>query len=240
MTYYSGMLAAVPTANKDAYLAHAKDSWPIFQELGATRMVEGWGVDVQKGKVTDLLDAVKAKDDETVVYSWVEWPDKETSDKAWEAMMSGEVGQDMPEMPFDGSRMIFGGFEPVYEQGTLDGANYIQGFAAAAPEKNKQAYIDMADAAWPSFRDKGCLGNFENWGTDVPRGKQTDFYRATKAEDGEAIVFSWNTWPDRATCDRAAEQMMAEMEGQDMPEMPFDGMRMAWGGFEKIFDSNDV
>ncbi|WBU53227.1 DUF1428 domain-containing protein [Paracoccus sp. SCSIO 75233] len=240
MTYYTGLIAAVPTANKDAYLEHAKGSWPIFKSLGAVRMIEGWGVDVQKGKVTDLIDAVQAKDDETVVYSWIEWPDKATSDSAWGQMMSGEAGQDMPEMPFDGSRMIFGGFEPVYEKGSPDGAGYIQGFLLAAPEAKKDAYLKMADDAWSMFLEGGCLGTSENWGVDVPRGEKTDMYRATKAEDGEVVLFSWTLWPDRAACDKAAAQMMADTEGQEMPEMPFDGMRMMWGGFEKIMDSNEL
>ena len=58
-----------------------------------------------------------------------------------------------------------------------------------------------------------------------------------RAEPGETPVFSWTAWPDRATCDAAGQKMQAAMEGQDMPEMPFDGMRMVWGGFEPIFDT---
>lgn len=237
MTYFSGFVAAVPTANKQKYLDHVKAVWPLLQRYGATRMTDAWGADVPKGKVTDYQGAVQAKDDETVVFSWIEWPDRATAEKGWETMRADPAMQDLPQMPFDGSRMIFGDFEPVFEAGQHSGAGYYQGFILAVPEANKQAYAKMAADAWEMFKGYGCLGIAENWGVDVPHGKQTDFYRATKAEPGETPVFSWTAWPDRATCDAAGQKMQAEMEGMDMPEMPFDGMRMVWAGFAPISDT---
>ena len=115
--------------------------------------------------------------------------------------------------------------------------SYVDGFVIAVPTVNKQALIDHAGLFDPIFLEYGATRVLECWGDDVPHGKQTDFYRATKAEPGEAALFSWTAWPDRATCDAAGQKMMAEMEGQPMPEMPFDGMRMVWGGFEPIFDT---
>ncbi|MGB3387676.1 MAG: DUF1428 domain-containing protein [Pseudaminobacter sp.] len=238
MTYYTGSIAAVPTANKQKYIEHVNSAWPLFRNYGATRMVESWGVDVQRGKVNDLYGAVDAREDETVVYSWIEWPDKTTADTAWQKMQNDPAMKDMPKMPFDGSRMIFGGFEPVFVEGTDRDIGYVQGFALAVPGKNKAAYVKLAGEAWKdAFKPNGCLGIVEAWGVDVPHGKQTDFYRATKAEDGEVPIFSWTAWADKATCDAAAKAMEAGMEGQEFPEMPFDGMRMMWGGFEPIFDS---
>ena len=237
MTYYTGSLAAVPTANRQRYIEHATGAWPLFRSHGATRMVETWGVDVPKGKVTDFHGAVNAKDDETVVFSWIAWPDKATADASWKRMQSDPSMQKLPEMPFDGSRMIFGGFSPVFEQGTHTGAGYYQGFTLAVPEENKAAYAEMAEQGWQMFRKGGALGMIETWGEDVLHGKQTDFHRATKAEDGEVPVFSWSAWPDRATCDTAAKAMEAEMVDFDPSQMPFDGMRMMWAGFEPIFDS---
>ena len=239
MTYYTGAIMAVPTANRQKYLDHCNEAWPIMKSHGATRMIETWGVDIPKGKVTDFYGAVNAKDDESIVFSWIIWPDKATSDTAWEKMMSDPDMASMSEMPFDGSRMIYGGFEPVYERGTLADAGYYQGFILAVPEKNRQAYADMADEGWQMFEKLGATGMTENWGDYVPHGKQTDFYRATKAEDGEMPLFSWVTWPDRATCDAAAKQMEADMADYDMSQMPFDGMRMTWGGFEPLFDSKE-
>ena len=237
MTYYTGAIAAVPVANKSDYIAHLKAAWPLFRKYGAARMVETWGVDVPRGKVNDLWGAVAAKEDEAVVFSWIEWPDQATADAAWQQMQDDPAGKAM-QMPFDGSRMIFGGFAPAFVGGTDRGAGYFQGFALAVPEKNRDAYVAMAREAWETgFQPHGCLGIVEAWGVDVPHGKRTDFYRASKAEAGETPIFSWTAWPDRATCDAAGKAMEADMEGQDFPEMPFDGMRMMWGGFAPIFDS---
>ncbi|MDP0927153.1 DUF1428 domain-containing protein [Paracoccus onubensis] len=237
MTYFTGAVAAVPTANKDKYAAHVAAAWKLFKSYGATRMVETWGVDVPRGKVTDFYGAVNAGEDETVAFSWIEWPDKATADASWQRMQDDPAMKDLPEMPLDGSRMIFGGFAPIYEAGTRDGAGYYQGFLLAVPEKNKASYTEMADEGWKIFEKGGATGMIENWGEDVPHGKVTDFYRAAKAEKGEVPVFSWTAWPDRATCDAASKAMEAEMGDMDMSDMPFDGMRMMWAGFEPLFDS---
>ncbi len=239
MTYITGSIAAVPKANRQKYIDHVRAVWDVFQSKGALRMVEAWGVDIQKGKVTDFFGAVDAREDEVIVFSWIEWPDKDTANAVWQTGPDDPAMQSVPEMPFDGNRMIFGGFAPIFSAGTDRGAGYIQGFALAVPEGNKDAYITMAREAWDAaFAPKGALGITETWGADVPRGEKTDFYRAAKAEPGEVPVFSWNAWPDRETCDAAARAMEAETEGQDFPDMPFDGMRMIWGGFEPIFDSD--
>ena len=96
----------------------------MFIELGAARVVECWGDDVQDGKVTDFLKTVRAEADETVVFSWIEWPDKETRDAAFAKMTEWMKNPEKADprmdpktnpMPFDGKRMIFGGFEPIVE-----------------------------------------------------------------------------------------------------------------------------
>ena len=117
MNYVQGFVAAVPAANKEAYRKHAAESAPLFKEYGATRVVEAWGDDVPDGKVTHFKGAVKATKDENVVYSWVEWPSKETRDKAWPKIMEDErMKPDHANMPFDGKRMIYGGFAPILDQ----------------------------------------------------------------------------------------------------------------------------
>ena len=124
MSYIDGFVIAVPTANKEKFIAHAKLGDSVFLELGATRILECWGDDVSAGKLTDFRKAVLAKDDETVVFSWIEWPDKATRDAAFAKMtewMRDPAKADPrmhPEknpMPFDGKRLIFGGFVPVVE-----------------------------------------------------------------------------------------------------------------------------
>ncbi|MDB5663778.1 DUF1428 domain-containing protein [Cypionkella sp.] len=115
--------------------------------------------------------------------------------------------------------------------------SYIQGFLVAVPKANKQAYIESAKAASPIFKEYGAVRMVETWSEDIADGKVTDFKRAVKAEPDEAIVFSWIEWPDKQTCDAAGEKMETDARWSEMPEMPFDGKRMIWGGFEPIFDT---
>ena len=117
--------------------------------------------------------------------------------------------------------------------------SYIQGFLVPVPRSNKQAYRDLAAKAWPIFQDYGAIRIMENWSDSVPDGKVTDFKLAVKAKEDEAVVFSWIEWPDQATCDAAAEKMQTDVRWKEMGDMPFDGMRMMWAGFEPIFDSTE-
>lgn len=118
--YIDGFVMAVPTANKEKFIAHAKHSDSIFIDFGATRVLECWGDDVSEGETTDFRKAVKATDDETVVFSWIEWPDKETRDAGMAKMMADDfdderMNMEKNPMPFDGKRLIYGGFAPVFE-----------------------------------------------------------------------------------------------------------------------------
>jgi uncharacterized protein YbaA (DUF1428 family) len=120
MSYIDGFVAAVPTADKEKYTVYARSFGSYFLEQGALRMMECWGDDVPAGKQTDFRRAVQAKDDETVVLSWIEWPDKAVRDSAMARMteaMKTDARFDPVKnpMPFDGQRMIFGGFVPVLE-----------------------------------------------------------------------------------------------------------------------------
>jgi uncharacterized protein YbaA (DUF1428 family) len=114
MAYIDGFVIAVPEANKAAYIKVSLAFSKIFKELGATRVVECWGNDVPVGKVTDFRGAVKAEEGEVVVFSWVEYPSKEIRDAANAKMESDERMKGM-ELPFDGKRMIFGGFAPIVD-----------------------------------------------------------------------------------------------------------------------------
>ncbi|MBC6437442.1 MAG: DUF1428 domain-containing protein [Rhodobacteraceae bacterium] len=117
--------------------------------------------------------------------------------------------------------------------------SYVQGFLLAVPESNKEAYRKMATDTWPVFEKLGCLEAHENWGDVVEPGQVTSFPQAVKLEDGEAVVFSWMIWPDKATHDAAWEQIMTEpkLKAEMGTSMPFDGMRMMWGGFVPLFNA---
>jgi uncharacterized protein YbaA (DUF1428 family) len=114
MSYIDGCVIAVPTAKKEEYIAHARVMDALFKEFGALSCVETWGNDIPDGKVTDFKRAVQATADETVVLSWITWPDKATRDAAWAKGMEDERMKNVT-MPFDGKRMIFGGFDVVLE-----------------------------------------------------------------------------------------------------------------------------
>ncbi|KCZ64942.1 MAG: DUF1428 domain-containing protein [Hyphomonas sp.] len=114
MTFVDGFLAAVPVANKAAYLEQAKMMSGMMKELGALSVMECWGVDVPEGKKTSMHLAVAREEGEGIVLSFVTWPSKEVRDAAWAKMEADERMQGMS-MPFDGSRLIHGGFEAMLE-----------------------------------------------------------------------------------------------------------------------------
>ena len=119
MNYIDGFdtVIAVPTSDKAKFVDHARRMDAIFIELGALRVVECWGSDVPDGKRTDFKRAVQASADETVAFSWIEWPDKATRDAAMAKLRSDPRMMAEP-MPFDGKRMIFGGFETIIDTAT--------------------------------------------------------------------------------------------------------------------------
>lgn len=116
MSYVDGFLLAVPTAKRDAYRKIAENAAKVFKEYGATSVVECWGDDVPDGEVTSFPLAVKREADETVVFSWVAWPSKAARDAGNKQVMADPRMQPDPSsMPFDGKRMVFGGFEVIVE-----------------------------------------------------------------------------------------------------------------------------
>ena len=110
------MAAAVPTANREAYRKHVEQAAAAFKEHGALKVVECWGDDVPDGKLTSFPMAVRKKDDETVVFSWIVWPSKRARDEGMKKVMADPRCQpDVNPMPFDGKRLIFGGFDILFE-----------------------------------------------------------------------------------------------------------------------------
>ena len=239
MTYVEGFVVAVPTANKEAYRKHAADAAPLFKEFGVARMVEAWGDDVPDGKINDFKGAVQAKEDETVVFSWFEYPDKATRDAANDKMMSDPRMAAMGgEMPFDGKRMIIGGFDSIVDDAAGGTMGYADGYVLPVPDGNKDAYRALAEKASQVFRDHGATRVVEAWGDDVPDGKVTDFARAAHKQDGETVVFSWVEWPDKETRVAGWEKVMADDRMQpDGSDVPFDGKRMIYGGFAPIVEA---
>jgi uncharacterized protein YbaA (DUF1428 family) len=237
MTYFEGFIVPVPEGNRSAYEKHANDFAPFVQDVGVRRMVEAWESDVPEGKLTDFRKAVDAKPEEKIVFSFFEYPSRAERDAANEKFMSdprmAEMGKDMP---FDGKRMIMGGFDAIVEEGSA-GGGYTDGFVVPVPEGKTEDYRALAAKMAKVFRQHGASRVIEAVSDDVNHGEVTDFYRAVKAEDGEKVVFSFIEWPDKATRDEAWGKIMADESLRPEGEMPFDGKRMFWGGFDKILDT---
>jgi len=118
MRYVDGFVIAVPTANREKFIAHARQGDALFIEFGALRVVECWGDEVPHGQQTDFHRAVQAGEDETVVFSWIEWPDKATRDAGMKKMMEDpRMDPANNPMPFDGKRLVYGGFVPIVALG---------------------------------------------------------------------------------------------------------------------------
>ncbi|RYY28363.1 MAG: DUF1428 domain-containing protein [Sphingomonadales bacterium] len=238
MTYVEGFLTPVPTANKDAYIKHATSAVPMFQKFGATRFIESWGDDVPDGKLNDLKKAVNLEEGETVLFSWIEYPDKAARDDANEKMMAdpamAEMGKDMP---FDAKRMIYSGFESIVDTGAGAAPGYVDGYVIPVPADKKEDYRAHAEKISGMFQEFGALRVVECWGDDTPDGKITDYNRATHKKADEKVVYSWVEWPDKATRDAGWGKLMEDERMQNQPEPVFDGKRMMWGGFKPILDT---
>jgi uncharacterized protein YbaA (DUF1428 family) len=236
MSYIDGFVAAVPRGNKEAYRNHAAGSVSMFKEFGATRQVESWGDDIPDGKVTDFKGAVKATPDEVVVFSWLEYPDKATRDKANKKIMSDPKMKELgAQMPFDGKRMIFGGFQPINDTGQAIRPGYVDGSLTAVPAANKAAYREMADKHAAILKEYGATRTVDAWGDDVPDGQVTDYKGAVKATPEETVVFSWVEWPSKEARDKGWQKAMNDPRMKDI-KMPFDGKRVVYGGFAPILD----
>ncbi len=241
MSYIEGFVLAVPTANKQKFIEHARLGDSAFIDHGAERVVECWQEDVAKGTSTDFFGAVDAGDDEAVIFSWIEWPDRATRQAMMDNMeeiASNDERFDPAKnpMPFDGARLIYGGFQPIVEQGSPTPGAYIQGFVIPVPEGQKEAYRKMAEEAWEMFKGYGALRVVEAWQDDVPDGKRTDFFRAVKAHSPEKVMFSFVEWPSREACDAAAEKMQADVKPPAPEDLPFDGKRLIYGGFKPVVE----
>lgn len=116
MSYVDGFVIAVPTAKKETYRKHAELAAGVFKENGALTVVECWGDDVPEGKLTSFPMAVQRKPDETVVFSWITWPSKKVRDQGMKKVMEDpRLQPETNPMPFEGKRMIYGGFEVIVD-----------------------------------------------------------------------------------------------------------------------------
>lgn len=237
MSYIEGFIAPVRAADREAYEKHARTFAGIAPDLGIKRMVEGWADDVPHGKLTDFYRAVAANEDETIVFSWFEYPSRKERDAANEKFRTDPRMNDlMGNVPFDAKRMIFGGFETIIDSGKGPGG-YISAFIAPVPREKKEAYLLMNERQAPIFREHGALRFVQAWADDVPEGKVTDFRRAVRAEPNEEVILAFIEWPSKQANLEGWDKIMKDERMQPPGEVPFDGKRLFWGGFEVIVDT---
>jgi uncharacterized protein YbaA (DUF1428 family) len=236
MAYIEGFVAAVPAAMKAAYRKHVAGAASLFKEFGVTRMVETWGDEVPDGKLTDFKSAVKARPDEVIVFSWLEYPDKATRDKANERIIKDPRMKEMGDaMPFDGQRMIFGGFAPIVDDGSRSRPGYVDGSLLPIPVGNKNAFRELAAKQATLLKKHGATRVVDGWGDDVPDGEVTDYKGAVKALSDEKVVYAWIEWPSKQVRDKAWKKAMDDPVFQP-DKMLYDGKRMVYGGFAPILD----
>jgi uncharacterized protein YbaA (DUF1428 family) len=116
--------------------------------------------------------------------------------------------------------------------------SYIDGFVLAVPSNKKEEYRKIATECAAMLKEHGAIRVVENWGNDVPDGRQTDFKMAVKAESTETVVFSWIEWPSKQARDAGNEKFMNDPRLKQLGDMPFDGKRMIYGGFEVLLDAS--
>jgi len=238
MTYIQGFLVPVPEGNKQVYREMAASAVPVFEKHGMVRMVECWSDDVPHGETTDMYRGVNAEKGEIVVFSWVDWGSKETWQKAHKAFAEDEEMEAPAEMPFDGKRMVYAEFDMLGEAGEGGDTRYVNGYVAPVPRTNKEAFAEMCAAMREMAIEVGALRAVDSYAASLADGKVTDFKRAVKAENGEGVAFGFTEWASKEAC----EQGMAKMrEDSRMPppgsDMPVDGKRLIFGGFEVLLDT---
>lgn len=236
MTCIQGFICAVPMANRAAFTAHADRAAAAFRDHGCLAAVECWGDDVPAGAITSFPLAVQAKQDEAVVFSWYRWPSKAVHDTVMKSPPKDpRLSPETNPMPFDGTRAIFGTFEPVLELGTPSPGGYFDGFVVPVKRDRRAEFMAFAKACDPVFMEHGATWIIEAWGLDVPEGKRTDFRRAVQATPDEEVVFSCVQWPNRGLRDAGHQNVMNDPR-MSAQEMPFDGRRLIFGGFEPVVE----
>lgn len=240
MSYIDGFLIAVKKDRMDEYKAMAELGRTVWMEHGATSYFEAVGDDIPYGKVTSFPRAVMAEDDETVIFSAVVYPSKEVRDACMKKVFEDErmKGQ-MDQMPFDGKRMIFGGFEAIVAADTLDAkVGYVEGFVLPVEAAKLDLFRQLVRDSASIWTDMGALSICEGVADDAPVGELTSFPRSVQMKEDETVAFAYVTYETREQREAVMAKIMADERVQKMMEpMPVDGQRMIFGGFRTIVQS---
>jgi uncharacterized protein YbaA (DUF1428 family) len=236
MTCIQGFVGAVPTANRAAFIDHARTAAEAFRDMGLVAAAECWGDDIPPGELTSFPLAVQARPDETVIFSWYRWPSKAVHDAAMAqpSRRSAPEPRDEPDAlrrhARDLRRLRAGAGTRRAHTRRLCRRLRRPGEAGAP-----RGVSCLRRGCDPIFMEHGASWIMEAWGIDVPEGRVTDFRRAVQADADEEVVFSWVQWPDRAARDAGNARIMNDPRLADK-EMPFDGSRLIFGGFTPLVE----
>jgi uncharacterized protein YbaA (DUF1428 family) len=237
MTYISGFLVAVPEANRQPYIDMATEGVPLFREYGARRQMEAWDDDVQDGKTTDFRRAVKATAGEKIVFSWHEYESKAAAEAANRKIMTDpRMAAFADRMPFDGQRMVWGGFDCIIEEGAAGKPGYLDGSLVPTPATSRADYLAYAEKVTGILLEHGAMRVVDAWSDNIPDGQVTDFRRSVHASPDEAVVFSWVEWPSKHVRDVAWQKIFADPRMHE-GNPPQDEARRVSGGFVPVLDA---
>ena len=187
-------------------------------------------IDLKTGVMTTLDGAKKT------YYTTTKQDMEQFAAKMQEKMNDPEMKDMGKTMPFDGMRMIWGGFAPINDSGGAPKPGYVDGSVTPVPVENLAAFREMADKCAAILKEYGATRTVDAWGDDVPDGKITDYKGAVKATPDEKIVYSWIEWPSKQVREQGWEKAMEDPRMKGM-KMPFDGKRVIYGGFQPILDA---
>ena len=232
MTVIQGYVMPVPTANKDAYRDYCERFGAVFRQLGGARLVEAWGDDIPAGKDTDFNWAVNKAPDESVVFSWMEFPDEATRAAVFHKMRNDpEVIKVIASDLYDRARMIHAPFTIINEKRGSGTARYMEGCLMPVPLAAKDKYTSWANASNALFILHGAVRAAVAWPDDAP----AEYKAMVAAKPDETVTYCWIEWPDKQTRLRAWQALMQDPAMQALV-MPFDGSRMIFGGFEPLVE----
>jgi uncharacterized protein YbaA (DUF1428 family) len=180
---------------------------------------------------------VKAERDEIVVFSWLEYPSREARDAANKKITSDPRMKELgAAMPFDGTRMIYGGFTTMRDDGGAFEMGYVDGSLVPVPVANKAAYSDIAAKQAAVLREHGATRVVNAWGDDIPDGKITDYRGAVKAKSEETVVYTWVEWPSKDVRDAGWRKVFVDARMR-LDNLPYDHTRRVHGGFAPVLEA---
>lgn len=233
MTYVEGFIMPVPRTNRDGFIRFSTMADKLWAAYGADRILECWPDEDSTVRTGDIFTAAQGQDCEAMIFSWIEWRDKNSRNQAMPLLLAKMASdprfdQARHPLPFDNDRVISGCFRTLADHGEPAPAPYVQGFILSVAQ-NREAHIQAyANASWEGLYEVGALRLLLTWEDECPADRRIDFPRLAKSGPEEKVAFAVIEWPSRAVCEAAAHKFAPHADP------PFDQRRMMSGGFSPV------